>query len=84
MQISDLSKCRVIDQGEPIKLDLTIREKSFAAPEVRINHEATPESDIWSLGVIAFMLATGENLDNIQQRVYSAISDEELRTIEGD
>ena len=42
MQISDLSKCRVIDEGEPIELNLTIEEKSFAAPEVRINHEVTP------------------------------------------
>jgi serine/threonine protein kinase len=53
----DLGMC-VERTGEVTKLSHKIGNRGYTSPEVRATLTATTRSDVWSLGRLAFMLAT--------------------------
>lgn len=67
-QITNLSQCAEVSEGAQTKTNLEQRMEVFSAPEVRKSQECTKASDIWSLGVIAYMLATGETEADLMGR----------------
>lgn len=79
VKIIELGQCRHLTPGEQIKIQYTTAE--YAAPEIHQSDMVSTVTDMWAVGVLAYVLLSGLNpfsaetnqqmIDNISNAAYS-------------
>jgi len=63
-----------VDDGESVYLEPTMLDDEFGAPELLMGHASTLSADIWSVGVLAYLLLYSESPYYIQGKVLPPVN----------
>ena len=79
LKLIDFSLSEALDQVTEKKIDISSGFPLYVAPEIFGNKQITDKCDIWSAGVILYMLLTGEHPFNINNgKNYKNVKPEDI------